>query len=87
MNQRDAWDIISSTLNGEILETLNQSVAIHLEDTNHTVVDVREFPINHMILLLQEISPARHVGPRIYVLGLSRNKRAELSPSHVTNLL
>ena len=58
MNQRDAWDIISSTFNDDILETLNQLVAIHLEDSNHIVVDVREFPINHLILLLKEISPA-----------------------------
>ena len=61
MNQRDAdadaWDIISSTFNDDILETLNQSVSINLEDTNHLVV-VREFPINHLIPLLKEISPA-----------------------------
>ena len=57
MNQRDAWDIISSTFNDDILETLNQLVTIHLEDSNHIVVDVREFPINHLILLLKEISP------------------------------
>ena len=51
MNQRDAWDIISSTFNDDILETLNQLVAIHLEDSNQIVVDVREFPINHLILV------------------------------------
>ena len=53
----DVWDIISSTFNDENLETLNQLVAIHLEDTNHLVGDVRAFPINHLILLLKEISP------------------------------
>jgi len=47
MNQRDAWNIISSIFN-DILETINQLVVIHLEDTNHIVVDVREFPINQM---------------------------------------
>ena len=57
MNQRDAWDIIS-IFNNNISETLNKLVAIHLEDTNHLVVDVREFPINHLILQLNEISPA-----------------------------
>ena len=62
MNQRDAWDIISSTFNDDILETLNQLVAIHLEDSNHIVVDVRAFPINHLILLLKEISPADMLG-------------------------
>ena len=57
MNQRDAWDIIPSTFNNEILETLNQWVAIHLEDANHLVVDVWEFSINQLIPLLMEISP------------------------------
>ena len=51
-------DIISSIFNDDILETHNQLVAIHLKDTNHIVVDVREFPINHFILLLKVISPA-----------------------------
>ena len=47
MTLRDSWDIISSTFNDDILETLYQQVAIHLEKTNHVVVDVRESPINH----------------------------------------
>ena len=37
-NQRDdALDVVSSTFNGGLSETLNKLVAIHLEDTYHLV--------------------------------------------------
>ena len=64
MNQLDACDIISSTFNDGIFETLNQLVAIQLEDSNHIMVDVQEFYINYLILLLKEISPAKDICPR-----------------------
>jgi len=41
-----------------MLETLYQLVAIHIEETNHFVVDVWDFPVNHSINLLKEISTA-----------------------------
>ena len=37
-------------------------MTIHLEDTNHLVVDEREFQINHQIILLKEISTAEMSG-------------------------
>jgi len=86
MNQRDEWDIISSTFNDDTLETLNQFVAIHFEDTNHVVVDVRELPINYLIILLKEISPADMSGQGSMSSDsvVTNLLREELSPSHET---
>ena len=74
MNQRDAWDIISSTFNVDILETLNQFVAIHLQEYESLSGRRPEIPHQPSDSPTKEILTSRHVGPRIFVLDLSRNK-------------